>query len=115
MNSDERCDYIRSREEDAEALVSRVRVSGHTPLGTSLKNKVLDPLVSGPPTRAGLLEKHRDMACVCIVQMCVDFTWRSKSAVLLPRSQCDSFCYSATSIHDRMLSQRSWWIEREVQ
>ncbi|KUL85244.1 hypothetical protein ZTR_08967 [Talaromyces verruculosus] len=55
MNSDERGDHIRSRE-DAEALVSRVRFSGLTPMGTSLKNKVLDPLVSGP-VRAGRLEK----------------------------------------------------------
>ncbi|EED14973.1 transcription factor RfeF, putative [Talaromyces stipitatus ATCC 10500] len=55
MNSDERGDHIRSRE-DAEALVSRVRFSGLTPMGTSLKNKVLDPLVTGP-ARAGRLEK----------------------------------------------------------
>lgn len=55
MNSDERGDHIRSRE-DAEALVSRVRFSGLTPMGTSLKNKVLDPLVAGP-ARAGRLEK----------------------------------------------------------
>uniref|UniRef100_A0A093VAR1 Protein transport protein sec24 n=1 Tax=Talaromyces marneffei PM1 TaxID=1077442 RepID=A0A093VAR1_TALMA len=55
MNSDERGDHIRSRE-DAEALVSRVRFSGLTPMGTSLKNKVLDPLVAGP-ARSGRLEK----------------------------------------------------------
>lgn len=55
MNSDERGDHIRSRE-DAEALVQRVRFSGLTPMGTSLKNKVLDPLVVGP-ARANRLEK----------------------------------------------------------
>lgn len=55
MNSEERGDNIRSRQ-DAEALVSRVRFSGLTPMGTSLKNKVLDPLVIGP-ARSGRLEK----------------------------------------------------------
>jgi hypothetical protein len=55
MNSDERGDNIRSKH-DAEALVSRVRFSGLTPMGTNLRNKVLEPLVIGP-ARAGRLEK----------------------------------------------------------
>ncbi|OKL59153.1 hypothetical protein UA08_05958 [Talaromyces atroroseus] len=55
MNSDERSDSIRSKEE-AEALVSRVRFSGLTPMGTSLKNKVLDPMILGQ-ARSGRLDK----------------------------------------------------------
>ncbi|KAH8704135.1 hypothetical protein BGW36DRAFT_97212 [Talaromyces proteolyticus] len=55
MNSDEKGDNIRSKE-DVEALVSRVRFSGLTPMGTSLKQKVLDPMVIGP-ARAGRLDK----------------------------------------------------------
>ncbi|KAL1980260.1 hypothetical protein VTN96DRAFT_4404 [Rasamsonia emersonii] len=55
MNSDERGDNIRSKE-DAEALVARVRFQGLTPMGTSLRNKVLEPMVIGP-ARAGRLEK----------------------------------------------------------
>ncbi|KAL1969263.1 hypothetical protein VTN77DRAFT_9455 [Rasamsonia byssochlamydoides] len=55
MNSNERGDNIRSKE-DAEALVARVRFQGLTPMGTSLKHKVLEPLVLGP-ARAGRLEK----------------------------------------------------------
>jgi hypothetical protein len=55
MNSEERGDHIRSKEE-AEALVSRVRFSGLTPMGTSLRQKVLDPMVIGP-ARAGRLDK----------------------------------------------------------
>ena len=55
MNSDERSDSIRSKEE-AEALVSRVRFSGLTPMGTSLKNKVLDPMILGQ-ARAGRMDK----------------------------------------------------------
>lgn len=55
MNSDERSDSIRSKEE-AEALVSRVRFSGLTPMGTSLKNKVLDPMILGQ-VRSGRFDK----------------------------------------------------------
>jgi hypothetical protein len=85
MNSDERGDHTYCGREGTETLVSRVRFSGLTPLSASLKNKVLDPLVSGP-ARASLIEKHRDVAYVCIVQMCVDSTWRSKSVVFLLQS-----------------------------
>ena len=42
--------------DDVNMLVSRVRVSGLTPLGTSLRSKVLEPMVVGP-ARAGRLEK----------------------------------------------------------
>lgn len=55
MNSSEIGDGIRSAD-DVDFLVSRVRFQGLTPLGTSLKNKVLDPLVLGP-ARAGRLLK----------------------------------------------------------
>ncbi|KAJ5792356.1 uncharacterized protein N7503_008334 [Penicillium pulvis] len=55
MNSSEQGDGIRSAN-DVNALVSRVRFSGLTPLGTSLKSKVIDPMIVGP-ARAGRLEK----------------------------------------------------------
>ncbi|KAJ5835996.1 hypothetical protein N7447_002022 [Penicillium robsamsonii] len=55
MNSSEKGDGIRSTE-DVERLVSRVRFSGLTPLGTSLKAKVIDPMVV-QPVRANRLEK----------------------------------------------------------
>lgn len=55
MNSSEIGDGIRSAN-DVNALVSRVRFSGLTPLGTSLKSKVIDPMIVGP-ARAGRLEK----------------------------------------------------------
>ncbi|KAF7586201.1 hypothetical protein BBP40_009303 [Aspergillus hancockii] len=55
MNSMEVGDGIRSVD-DVNMLVSRVRCQGLTPLGTSLKHKVLDPMVVGP-ARAGRLEK----------------------------------------------------------
>lgn len=55
MNSMERGDGIRSVA-DVEMLVSRVRFSGLTPLGTSLKDKVIDPMVVGP-ARANRLDK----------------------------------------------------------
>ncbi|KAJ5923602.1 hypothetical protein N7454_008847 [Penicillium verhagenii] len=55
MNSSESGDGIRNAN-DVNALVSRVRFSGLTPLGTSLKSKVIDPMVVGP-ARAGRLEK----------------------------------------------------------
>lgn len=55
MNSNERGDNTRSKK-DAEDLVARVRFQGLTPMGTSLRNKVLEPMVVGP-ARAGRLEK----------------------------------------------------------
>lgn len=55
MNSAEQGDGIRDAE-DVTRLVSRVRFSGLTPLGTSLKSKVVDPMVVGP-ARANRLEK----------------------------------------------------------
>jgi hypothetical protein len=55
MNSQERGDNIRTKE-GAEALVARIRFAGLTPMGTSLRSKVLEPLVIGP-ARAGRLEK----------------------------------------------------------
>ncbi|KAJ5272710.1 hypothetical protein N7478_007835 [Penicillium angulare] len=55
MNSQESGDGIRNAE-DVNRLVSRVRFAGLTPLGTSLRSKVLDPMVVGP-ARAGRLEK----------------------------------------------------------
>jgi hypothetical protein len=55
MNSMEEGHGIRSSI-DVENLVSRVRFSGLTPLGTSLRQKVIDPLVVGP-IRSGRLQK----------------------------------------------------------
>ncbi|KAJ6105401.1 hypothetical protein N7512_008918 [Penicillium capsulatum] len=55
MNSVESGDGIRSAD-DVNMLVSRVRFSGLTPLGTSLRNKVIDPMVVGP-ARANRLDK----------------------------------------------------------
>lgn len=55
MNSMEFGDGVRSAD-DVNRLVGRVRFQGLTPLGTSLKAKVLDPLVVGP-ARAGRLQK----------------------------------------------------------
>ncbi|KAJ6049871.1 hypothetical protein N7444_006587 [Penicillium canescens] len=55
MNSAEQGDGIRDAE-DVNRLVSRVRFSGLTPLGTNLKSKVVDPMVVGP-ARANRLEK----------------------------------------------------------
>ncbi|KAJ5669438.1 hypothetical protein N7462_010508 [Penicillium macrosclerotiorum] len=55
MNSMETGDGIRSAD-DVNQLVSRVRFSGLTPLGTSLRSKVIDPLVVGP-ARANRLDK----------------------------------------------------------
>jgi len=43
-------------EQEANNLVSQVRFSGLTPLGTNLNNKVLEPLVLGP-ARARRLQK----------------------------------------------------------
>ena len=55
MNSMEVGDGIRNAD-DVSMLASRVRFQGLTPLGTSLRNKVLEPMVIGP-ARAGRLEK----------------------------------------------------------
>lgn len=55
MNSMEVGDGIRSAD-DVNRLVARVRFQGLTPLGTNLRNKVLEPMVIGP-ARAGRLEK----------------------------------------------------------
>ncbi|KAM0752926.1 hypothetical protein T439DRAFT_323542 [Meredithblackwellia eburnea MCA 4105] len=45
-----------NNEQAALALVSQVKFSGLTPLGTALQNKILEPLVLGP-ARAGRLQK----------------------------------------------------------
>jgi hypothetical protein len=55
MNSEERGDNIRS-EAQVEQLVQRIQFKGLTPMGTNLKNKVLEPLVLAP-ARAGQLRK----------------------------------------------------------
>jgi hypothetical protein len=55
MNSDLQGNGIRT-EQQVEELVSRVGFKGLTPMGTSLKNKVLEPLVLGP-ARSGNLQK----------------------------------------------------------
>lgn len=55
MNSMERGDGIRNPT-DVDMLVSRVRFAGLTPLGTSMKDKVIDPMVVGP-ARADRLDK----------------------------------------------------------
>ena len=55
MNSDVQGNNIRT-ERDAEQLIDRVPPKGLTPMGTSLRNKVLEPLVIAP-ARAGQLRK----------------------------------------------------------
>jgi hypothetical protein len=55
MNNDFTRNGIRSVQE-VDQIISTTRFSGMTPLGTGLKNKVLDPLVVGP-LRAGRLQK----------------------------------------------------------
>ncbi|KAI9840756.1 MAG: hypothetical protein M1837_001330 [Sclerophora amabilis] len=55
MNSDREGNNIRT-EGEVEQLVASIGFKGLTPMGTSLKNKVLDPLVLGP-ARAGQLRK----------------------------------------------------------
>ncbi|KAJ5720637.1 uncharacterized protein N7483_008571 [Penicillium malachiteum] len=55
MNSQERGDGIRSVD-DVNRLVSQVRFSGLTPLGTGLRSKVIDPMIVAP-ARAGRLDK----------------------------------------------------------
>ncbi|KAM5497755.1 hypothetical protein McaMca56_004145 [Microsporum canis] len=55
MNSNEQGNNIRN-EGQVEALMQRMQFKGLTPMGTSLKNKVLEPLVLSP-ARAGQLRK----------------------------------------------------------
>ena len=55
MNNMEAGDGIRNAD-DVTMLTSRVRFQGLTPLGSSLRNKVLEPMVVGP-ARAGRLDK----------------------------------------------------------
>ncbi|ODM19347.1 hypothetical protein SI65_05965 [Aspergillus cristatus] len=55
MNNMEAGDGIRNAD-DVTMLTSRVRFQGLTPLGSSLRNKVLEPMVIGP-ARAGRLDK----------------------------------------------------------
>ncbi|KAJ5596419.1 hypothetical protein N7450_002877 [Penicillium hetheringtonii] len=55
MNSTESGDGIRNAE-DVNQLVSRVRFAGLTPLGTNLRNKVIEPMIVGP-ARANRLDK----------------------------------------------------------
>lgn len=55
MNSMVQGNNINSKEA-AEALISQVRFQGLTPMGTSLRHKVLEPLVIGP-ARNGQLKK----------------------------------------------------------
>lgn len=55
MNSDVQGNNIRT-EQDAAQLIDRVPPKGLTPMGTSLRNKVIDPLVLGP-ARTGHLRK----------------------------------------------------------
>ncbi|KAL1953097.1 hypothetical protein VTO42DRAFT_3598 [Malbranchea cinnamomea] len=55
MNSNEQGNNIRS-EQQVEELVQRVQFKGLTPMGTNLRNKVLEPLVLAP-ARSGQLRK----------------------------------------------------------
>ncbi|EZF34956.1 hypothetical protein H101_01494, partial [Trichophyton interdigitale H6] len=55
MNSNEQGNNIHN-EGQVEALMQRMQFKGLTPMGTSLKNKVLEPLVL-TPARAGQLKK----------------------------------------------------------
>ncbi|DAA79571.1 TPA_exp: Uncharacterized protein A8136_0344 [Trichophyton benhamiae CBS 112371] len=55
MNSNEQGNNIHN-EGQVEALMQRMQFKGLTPMGTSLKNKVLEPLVMAP-ARAGQLKK----------------------------------------------------------
>lgn len=55
MNSNVQGNNVRT-EQDAEQLVRGVSFSGLTPMGTSLRNKIIEPLVVGP-ARAGRLNK----------------------------------------------------------
>ena len=62
MNSNEQGENVASMEPrgdgrpSVEDLLSRVQYKGLTPMGTSLRNKVIDPLVVGP-ARSGQLQK----------------------------------------------------------
>lgn len=55
LNSNEQGNGL-TNEQQASALMQRVQWSGLTPLGTSLENKVLRPLVLGP-AQAGQMKK----------------------------------------------------------
>lgn len=55
MNSNLSGDHINS-EAGAHNLISQIKFSGMTPLGTRLQQKVIDPLVLGP-ARSGALRK----------------------------------------------------------
>lgn len=55
MNSMEQGNGIRS-EAQVDSLIERIQFKGLTPMGTNLKNKVLEPLVLNP-ARAGQLKK----------------------------------------------------------
>lgn len=55
MNSNEQGENIRS-EAEVDGLIQRIQFKGLTPMGTNLKNKVLEPLVLNP-ARAGQLRK----------------------------------------------------------
>ena len=55
MNSNDHGDNIRN-DSQVESLVQRIQFKGLTPMGTNLKNKVLEPLVLAP-ARAGQLKK----------------------------------------------------------
>lgn len=54
-----------STEAAALQLVNQVKFSGLTPLGTSLWNKILQPLVLGP-ARQGALQKPVVVICECV-------------------------------------------------
>ncbi|KAL4909103.1 hypothetical protein BDW74DRAFT_145999 [Aspergillus multicolor] len=55
MNNDFMQNNIRSAQ-DVEQIISNIRFSGMTPLGSALRTKVLDPIIVGP-ARAGRLQK----------------------------------------------------------
>ncbi|KAI9790726.1 MAG: hypothetical protein M1816_004867 [Peltula sp. TS41687] len=55
MNHERQGNNIRT-EQEAAALVDAEKCRGITPMGTALKNRILDPLVIGP-ARAGVLRK----------------------------------------------------------
>ena len=55
MNSEVQGNNVRN-EGDVERLVSSVQFKGLTPMGTALRNKVVDPLIVSP-ARAGQLRK----------------------------------------------------------
>jgi len=47
MNSDQKGDNIRN-DAQVRSLVNKIQFKGATPMGTSLKSKVLEPLVLRP-------------------------------------------------------------------